>query len=109
MIDGDFPDPPFAGHTVTATDIDMARHMNNVAYVRAIIDAFPLKAWKAMDVRQIDVIFLASAHEGDTLRFQQRSEASPLGHRDGDALDIRGTLPDGRVSVLARLTVNEQV
>ena len=37
MIDGDFPDPPFAEHLVTATDIDMARHMNNVAYVRAII------------------------------------------------------------------------
>ena len=108
MIDGDFPDPPFAEHLVTATDIDMARHMNNVAYVRAIVDAFPLKAWKALDVRQMDVIFLASAHEGDTLRFQQRSVASPLGRRAGDTLDIRGTLPDGRVSVLARLTVNEQ-
>ena len=116
MIDGDFPDPPFAEHLVTATDIDMARHMNNVAYVRAIIDAFPLKAWKAMDVKQIDMIFLSSAHEGDTLRFQQRREASPLGRsvaspsgrRDGDTLDIRGTLPDGRVSVLARLTINGQ-
>ena len=95
MIDGDFDDPPFAWHLVTATDIDMARHMNNVAYVRAIVNAFPLKAWKALNVRQMDVIFLTSAHEGDTLRFQQR--------RDGSALDLRGTLPDGRVSVLARL------
>jgi len=49
------------------------------------------------------VIFLTSAHEGDALRFQQRREASPLGRRDGHILDIRGTLPDGRVSVLARL------
>ena len=95
MIDGDFPEPPFAEYLVTATDIDMARHMNNVAYVRAIINAFPLKAWKALNVRQMDVIFLTSAHEGDALRFQQR--------RDGHILDIRGTLPDGRVSVLARL------
>ena len=96
IIDGDFPDPPFAHHLVTHTDIDMARHMNNVAYVRAMMNAFPLKAWKALDVKQMDVIFLTSAHEGDALRFHRR--------KDGDALDIRGTLPDGRVSVLARLT-----
>ena len=95
-ISSQFVDPPFAHHLVTNTDIDMARHMNNVAYVRAIINAFPLKAWKALNVKQMDVIFLTSAHEGDALRFQQR--------RDGSALDIRGTLPDGRVSVLAQLT-----
>ncbi len=96
IIDGDFPDPPFAHHLVTHTDIDMARHMNNVAYVRAMMNAFPLKAWKALNVKQMDVIFLTSAHEGDALRFHRR--------KDGDALDIRGALPDGRVSVLARLT-----
>ena len=94
-ISSHFADPPFAHHLVTNTDIDMARHMNNVAYVRAIMNAFPLKVWKALNVRQMDVIFLTSAHEGDTLAFRQR--------RDGDALDIQGTLPDGRVSVLARL------
>ena len=110
-----FDGPPFAHHLVTNTDIDMARHMNNVAYVRAIVNAFPLKAWKALDVRQMDVIFLTSAHEGDTLRFQQRREASPLGRReasplgcrDGSVLDIKGTLPDGRVSILARLLTEE--
>ena len=111
-ISSNFADPPFAHHLVTNTDIDMARHMNNVAYVRAIVNAFPLKAWKALGVRQMDVIFLTSAHEGDTLRLQQRREASPLGRheasplgrRDGGTLDIRGNLPDGRVSILARLT-----
>lgn len=94
-IAGDFAEPPFAEHRVAATDIDLARHMNNVAYVRAIVNAFPLKAWKALNVRQMDVIFLSSAREGDALSFRQR--------RDGDALDIRGSLPDGRTSVLARL------
>ena len=114
-ISSHFADPPFAHHLVTNTDIDMARHMNNVAYVRAIVNAFPLKAWKALDVRQMDVIFLTSAHEGDALRFQQRREASPLGRReasplgrrDGSALDIKGTLPDGKVSILARLLTEE--
>ena len=89
---------------MTNTDIDMARHMNNVAYVRAIVNAFPLKAWTALNVKQMDVIFLTSAHEGDALRFQQRREASPLGHRNDGVLDIRGALPDGKVSILVRLT-----
>ena len=97
MIDGGFADPPFAEHRVTATDIDMARHMNNVAYVRAIQDAFTVQEWQAMHVRQMDVIFLASAHEGDTLQFHRR--------RKDDALDICGSLPDGRPSVMARLTL----
>ena len=99
MIGGDFAAPPFATHAVTATDIDMARHMNNVAYVRAIMNGFTLKAWKALNVKQMDVIFLTSAHEGDALSLFQR--------REGNLLDIRGVLPNGRVSVLARLTTEE--
>ena len=99
MIGGDFAAPPFATHAVTATDIDMARHMNNVAYVRAIMNGFTLKAWKALNVKQMDVIFLTSAHEGDALSLFQR--------REGNLLDIGGVLPNGRVSVLARLTTEE--
>ena len=95
MIDERFDAPPFAEHIVAATDIDMARHMNNVAYVRAIINAFSVKEWKRMDVRQMDVIFRASAHEGDVLRFQKR--------QDGDVLDIRGSLPNGKTIVLCRM------
>ncbi len=95
MIDEAFPEPPFARHVVTATDIDMARHMNNVAYVRAIMNCFSVREWKKLDVRCMDVIFRASALEGDELRFQKR--------RNGHVLDLRGSLPDGRTSVLARL------
>ena len=96
MIDKDFPDPPYHEHTVAALDIDMARHMNNVAYVRTIINSFPAKAWKKLNIAQMDVIFIASAVEGDVLRLQKR-EAK-------DHIDIRGTIADGRTSVLARLT-----
>ena len=95
MIGGDFSDPPFYEHRVTATDIDMARHMNNVAYVRAMLDGFSTKAWEALDVKQMDVMFLNSAREGDVLSFQKR--------RDGNVIDIRGSLPGGRASVMARL------
>ena len=95
IINEIFPDPPFARHAVGAMDIDMARHMNNVAYIRALMDAFPLALWEQMDVRRMDVIFRTSAHEGDILTFRQR--------REGETLDILGCLPDGRISVLARL------
>ena len=77
----------------------MARHMNNVAYVRAIVNAFSTEQWHRMGVRQMDVVFRSSAHEGDLLRFQKR--------RTGDCLDIRGILPDGVTCVLARLTVGK--
>lgn len=95
MIDEAFSDPPFAEHRVCATDIDMARHMNNVAYVRAIVDAFSTQAWHQLDVRQMDVVFRASAHEGDVLEFRKR--------QSGNVLDIKGALPNGETSVLARI------
>ena len=95
MIDEDFKDAPYAEHRVGATDIDMARHMNNVAYVRAIVNSFSLKEWKKLGVNAMDVIFRASAHESDVLRFQKRIR--------GSSMDIRGSLPDGTTIVLARL------
>lgn len=33
-------------HTVRSTDIDMGRHMNNVAYVRLLLDCFPPACWR---------------------------------------------------------------
>ena len=98
MIDEAFPDPPFAEHRVRALAIDMARHMNNVAYVRAIVNAFSVKEWLKMDVRRMDVIFRASAREGQVLTFQKRLS--------GDTLDIRGRLPGGETSVMARLGIS---
>ena len=97
MIDEAFPDPPFAEHRVRALDIDMARHMNNVAYVRASVNAFSVKEWLKMDVRRFDIIFRASAREGQVLSFQKR--------RVGDTLDIRGSLPGGQTSMMARLAL----
>ena len=96
MIDEAFMEPPFASHRVSAMDIDMARHMNNVAYVRAIINSFSVKEWKKLGVKEMDVIFRASAHEGDVLRFQKRVEKGWV--------DIVGKLENGETSMLARLT-----
>ena len=96
MIDEAFPEPAYCEHRVSALDIDMARHMNNVAYVRAIINSFSTKEWKKLNVVQMDVIFRSSAVEGDVLRLQKR--------QSGNIIDIRGSLDGDRTSVLARLT-----
>lgn len=100
MIDETFPDEPFAEHRVTCTDIDMARHMNNVAYIRAVMDGFSVKTWQALDVRQMDIIFRASAHEGNTLLLQRREGP--------DGLDIRGSLPDGGTVFLSRIRAGQE-
>ena len=71
-IDTAFSEPPCATHRVKALDIDMARHMNNAAYVRAIVNSYALEEWERMRVREMAVVFLASATEGEELRLQRR-------------------------------------
>lgn len=95
QIDTAFPEPPCALHRVTARDIDMARHMNNVAYVRAIVDSYALGEWESMRVREMAVVFLSSAVEGEELRLQRRAR--------GRETDIMISGSDGRRVALARL------
>ena len=94
-IDADFPDPPFAEHRVVSTEIDLAGHMNNVAYMRAVQNAFSVAQWREMRVKEAAFVFLSSAKEGDRLLLQSRTG-------DGHT-DIRAAFPDGRTALLARL------
>ncbi len=96
MIDESFSDPPYHEHRVSMLDIDMAKHMNNVAYVRAIMNSFTAKEWKKLNVTQMDIIFRSSAVEGDILRLQKRETKGEI--------DILGTIAGGKTSVLSRLT-----
>lgn len=96
MIDEAFSDPPYHEHRVSMLDIDMAQHMNNVAYVRAIMNSFTAKEWKKLNPKQMDIIFRSSAVEGDILRLQKRETRGYV--------DIRGSIAGGKTSVLSRLT-----
>ena len=95
-VDERFDEPPYHEHRVGALDIDMARHMNNVAYVRAVVNSFPVREWKKLNVVQMDMIFLSSAVEGDVLTLQKRESRG--------VIDIRGAIDGKRTSFLARLT-----
>lgn len=57
----------FAEYTVRSTDIDLGGHMNNSAYLRALFSVFSTAERKAMEIRGVDVRFVAPAFEGETL------------------------------------------
>ena len=43
-------------HTVRSTDIDMGRHMNNVAYVRLLLDCFPASVLgKLFSIQEVEL------------------------------------------------------
>ena len=82
-------------YTVTSSDIDMGMHMNNTAYVRALLGTFPVEELKSMEIKEMTVIFKASAHEGDVLSMKCR--------KDGNVMDCGLYFQDGKPSLLARI------
>ncbi len=86
---------PFARYTVRSVDIDVGRHMNNTAYIRALLGAFSCDELARMDVHDIDVTYRASCFEGETLDLFKK----PL---EGGGLDVR-MARGGETVLLARL------
>ena len=54
-------------HRVRATDIDLGRHMNNVQYVRAIMDCFSAKEIASGRMKSVEIHYFAPCLEGDEL------------------------------------------
>ena len=77
----------------------MGQHMNNVAYVRALMGMFTVEELKQMDIREITVIFKTSAHENDILSMMYR--------RDGNILNCGFYFEDGRPSLLAQIVIGK--
>lgn len=71
----------YAEYTVRSTDIDVGGHMNNVAYVRALLGTFSNEDLRELRPHSFDVVFRNSVYEGDTLVFYKQPA--------GDGLDIR--------------------
>ena len=45
----------------------MGMHMNNACYVRALLGLFTVQELQDMDIKEITLLYKASAHEGDVL------------------------------------------
>jgi len=82
---------------VAASDIDSAQHMNNVAYVRAMLDAFSVREITELPVSSITVRYGDPCHEGDAITVAKKTV------ENGFLLAV--LKPDGRVSASMRLNL----
>ena len=84
-------------YKVTSSDIDMGQHMNNTAYVRALMGMFSIQELKDMDIKEITVVFKTSAHEGDVLSMAYKKE--------DNVIDCGLYFEDGKPSLLAQIII----
>lgn len=91
----DFADAEERGsYRVRSTDIDLGGHMNNAAYLRALLGCFSTAEVAELAIREIDLVFRAPCFEGDELELRQR--------RTEQGLDL-AFLREGKPAFLARL------
>lgn len=86
-------------YTVLPTDIDMGRHMNNVAYLRLLVNSFGVAELEQMNVYEMEIIFCLPCFEGDHLNVLRRETAN------GYEFGIRR--PDGRYAALALMRADK--
>lgn len=86
-------------HVVRATDVDMGRHMNNVAYLRAIMDSFSVAELAQMPVREMEILFCLPCFEGDELTILRRKA------EQGYEFGVRRS--DGRYAALAQMQLEK--
>ena len=72
---------PYARCTVRSVDIDVGGHMNNTAYVRAVMGSLSNREIEALDIKRMDVIFRAQCFEGDELSLQKLPSENGLSIR----------------------------
>ena len=81
------------GYTVRSTDIDFGRHMNNVAYVRVLLDCFSAAQIASGKIASIEAHYAAPCLEGETLSVYRKSE--------GETVRIAIKKESGKPAVLA--------
>lgn len=87
------PEQALFSYTVRSTDIDVGRHMNNVAYVRLLLGCVP--AAELEQVKSMEVHYAAPCLEGEQL--------TVFAFREGDLLRLAVKRPDGHHAVLAAI------
>lgn len=88
----------FGEYTVRSTDIDLGRHMNNTAYVHALMGLFSVEELSKLDIYEIEVSFRSPTFEGQTIKYLKRNSEN--------IIDIAGFVEDKNV-FLARITLRK--
>ena len=95
-ISPDFSDEAVLGsYRVTSTDIDLGGHMNNVAYLRALMSFFSTEKQKEMAISDVDIAYRQQCFEGELLEIRCRSLDS--------CLEIAMLKEDASPAVLVRI------
>ena len=59
-------------HTVVSSDIDLSKHMNNVAYIRALLSAFSCDELDKLNISEIEISYRVQCFEGEVLSLRKR-------------------------------------
>ena len=59
-------------YTVRATDIDLGGHMNNIAYLRAILGLLSGEELKTLPQGELEIVFRSPCFEGEVLSVRRR-------------------------------------
>ena len=86
----------FSRYTVRPTDIDLGHHMNNVAYVRLLLDCFTARELAGGGIRSVELHYSTPCFEGEELTVYKKAE-------DG-ACRIGIVKPDGKTASQASVT-----
>ena len=86
-------------HIVRPSEVDLGRHMNNVAYLRLLTDSFTVEELEKLDVEEMEILFCVPSFEAQALDVMRRE--TEYGYEFG----IRR--PDGRYAALALMRVRE--
>lgn len=83
-------------YNVRSTDIDLAQHMNNAAYIKMIFGAFSCEELAEMNITGVEIAFRSPCFENDTLTLKHRKAE--------DSTEIAVFRPDGTLAATVRLT-----
>lgn len=82
-------------YCVSSSDIDMGGHMNNAAYIRAVMGFLPVEELKAVELREAEISFRAQCYEGETLRICRRGTDT--------GCELAALREDGKPALLVKL------
>lgn len=81
-------------YTVRPTDIDLAHHMNNVSYVRALLDCFTADEISDGHLRTVEIHYTTPCYEGEVLTVFRKKLS-------GGDYRLAAIKEDGRIAVQA--------
>lgn len=95
-MDADFSEATnVAEYLIKSTDIDLVGHMNNAAYIRALMGIFTCEQLKTTPVSEIEIVYRAQSYEGEILTIKER--------KTEEVTDYGMIKPDGTVAAIVRI------